>query len=345
MNIKQYNHLELSGTFIYRSLKPIRRLFLLLLISCSALSLSAQKLSVEARIDSTLIWIGEQTPLTFEVTQQPEQYVSFPVFSEQIPGGLDIVEPAKVDSVRSSDGYIVVKQKYVVTAFQDSLLFIPPFPFVADGDTIWSNPVSLKVVQPFELDLEENSITDIKPVYKPKFDWAGFFKIVLLVMLIVALAIGLYILIRKYIQKKPVFEPVNTEPELPPHIVALNALNKIKDEKIWQQGRLKEYYTELTDVMRTYIAGVFEINAMEMTSDEILDTLRFIKKEQKDAYERLTKMLQISDLVKFAKWNPQNEENERSLKDAFLFVEETKQEEETSPINSPKEDVAEAEKK
>jgi len=293
--------------------------------------LHAQKITIEAKMDSTVIWIGEQTRLSFEVTQAPEQHVSFPLFSDFIPGGLEIVEPLKIDSVQSSDGYLVVKHSYLVTAFQDSLLYIPPFPFVVDADTVWSRSASLKVVQPFELDMESQSITDIKPIYKPKFDWIGFFKIVLLVILIVVLIIGLYILIRKYIQKKPVFEMTNAEPELPAHLMALEALNKIRDEKLWQQSRLKEYYTELTDVVRVYIAKTFDMNAMEMTSDEITDALHYMKKEDKELYGRLQNMLQTADLVKFAKWKPLNNESEQNLKDAFLFVEKTKPKNEAPP--------------
>lgn len=301
----------------------------------------AQKITVEAHMDSTVIWIGEQTRLSFEVNQPSDEIVSFPLFSDFIPGGLDIVEPLKIDSVRSADGYLTVKHDYVVTAFEDSLLYIPPFPFAIGEDTTWSRSLSLKVVQPFEVDLEANAITDIKPNYKPKFNWTGLFKIIFLVILIVALLIGLYILIRKYIQKKPVFEAVNTEPQLPAHVVALDSLNRIKDEKPWQQGRLKEFYTDLTDVMRVYIERVFEINAMEMTSDEILNALRYIRKEQKELYELLQLMLQTADLVKFAKWKPLNDESEQSLKDAFLFVEKTKQEEEVEEVEAKKENELE----
>jgi len=310
-----------------------------LLFFLSFLSLQAQKITVDAKMDSTIIWIGEQTLFSFELTQQPEQRVVFPLFSDHIPGGLDIVEPLKIDSVHSIDGRLIVKHSYLVTAFQDSLLYISPFPFVVDGDTVWSKSVLLKVIQPFELDMESNAIADIKPVYKLKFNWLLLLlKIYLLLILILALVAGLYTLIRKYIQKKPVFELLNIEPELPAHIVALEALNKIKDEKAWQHGRLKEYYTELTDTIRMYIGKTYAINAMEMTSDEIMDTLRYMKKGEKTHYEKLQKMLQTADLVKFAKWKPLNDESERSLKDAFSFVEQTKPEEiiqKSSETDSP----------
>ena len=283
----------------------------------------AQQAVVSASLDSTVILIGEQTRLSLEAEQQPGEVVQFPLFSDRIPGGLDIVEPLRVDTAEVADGLIRVTHSYVVTAFEDSLLYIPPFAFAEDGDTLWSRSLSLKVVQPFELDMESNSITDIKPVYRPRFNWLGLFKIVLLVLAVAAVGAGVYVLVRKYVQKKPVFEPAAAEPERPAHEVALEALNRLKEEKPWQQGRLKEYYTQLTDTVRLYIDRTFGVNACEMTSNEILDGLRQMKKDSKELYGKLADMLRTADLAKFAKWQPSPSECEQSLKDAFTFVEQT----------------------
>ena len=283
----------------------------------------AQQAVVSASLDSTVILIGEQTRLSLEAEQQPGEVVQFPLFSDRIPGGLDIVEPLRVDTAEVADGLIRVTHSYVVTAFEDSLLYIPPFAFAEDGDTLWSRSLSLKVVQPFELDMGSNSITDIKPVYRPRFNWLGLFKIVLLVLAVAAVGAGVYVLMRKYVQKKPVFEPAAAEPERPAHEVALEALNRLKEEKPWQQGRVKEYYTQLTDTVRLYIDRTFGVNACEMTSNEILDGLRQMKKDSKELYGKLADMLRTADLAKFAKWQPSPSECEQSLKDAFIFVEQT----------------------
>lgn len=238
-----------------------------------------------------------------------------------------MVEPVKTDTVKAADGHLVITQRYVVTAFEDSLLYIPPFPFITDEDTVWSKSLSLKVVQPFQIDTASASIADIKPVMKPKFNWIGFLKIIALIILILAIIIVGYILIRRYIQNKPVFETKVDEPVIPPHIVALSRLDKIKLEKYWQQGRAKEYHTELTDTVREYIEGVFEIPCMEMTSEEILDQMTSLRMEQKSAYLGLEQILRLADLVKFAKWNATPDEHELSLMNAYLFVNQTKVEE------------------
>jgi hypothetical protein len=297
--------------------------------------LCAQKITVNARLDSTVIWIGSQTHLTFQVSQQPKQKVLMPIFSDSIVGGLETVEPVKTDTVKSPDGQLLVSQHYVVTSFKDSLIYIPPFPFVINGDTVWSKSLSLKVVQPFKIDTASHKIADIKPVLNSKFDWAGFLLRVLLGFVILGLLVVLYVLYQKYFKKKPVLNEKEIRLLLPADVVALNQLDKIKQEKSWQQGRVKEYHTELTDVIREYVERIFNINSMEMTSEEILDHLRVLKVEKKSAYLNLKQILNLADLVKFAKWNAMPEEHELSLQNAYLFINQTKVEE-VKPIEEIK---------
>jgi len=324
--------------------KSLLMLFLLTALFAHP-DLWAQKITVNARLDSTVMWIGNQAHLTFEVSQQPNQKVSMPIFSDSIKGGLNIVEPVKIDTLKSQDGHILVKQHYLVTAFKDSLLFIPPFPFVINGDTVWSKSLSLKVVQPFKIDTASHKIADIKPVIEPPFNWLNLLFIVLLLLAIHGLIILILFLYRKYFKKTPALDSKEMKLLLPPYVVALTQLDKIKQEKPWQQGRGKEYHTELTDIVREYIERVFNINSMEMTSEEILDHLRNLRKEQKTVYFGLSQILQLADLVKFAKWNATPDEHELSLLNAYMFVNQTKVEE-TIPLeeiknNEPKADIEE----
>lgn len=307
-----------------------------LIISSFFFGVSAQSITVTARMDSSMIWIGSQTKLTFEISQQAKQKVSTPLFSDTIVSGLEIVGQMKNDTINSPDGHVVVNQHYTVTSFVDSLIYIPPYPFVLDGDTVWSKSLSLKVIQPFEIDTTANKFTDIKPVLVPKFYWKGLIKIVLIVLAILLILIALYFVIRRYIQNKPLLSPPSPESLLPPYVVAIEKLNNIKQQKLWQQNRSKEFHTELTDVVREYIERTFEIQSLEMTSDEIISHLNHLKFESNPAYKALSQILQLADLVKFAKWNPLPDEHELSLSNAFLFVNQTKIEEQTSPVETEK---------
>jgi hypothetical protein len=303
-------------------------MLILFIVSFAVTDLWAQKITVNSRLDSTVIWIGNQAHLTFEISQQPKQKVRMPIFSDTIVGGLDLVEPVKMDTIKSPDGHILVTQHYLVTSFQDSLLYIPPFPFVTDGDTVWSKSLSLKVVQPFKIDTASHSIADIKPVFNTKFNWLNFILKILIGLGIVGLLILLFVIYQKYLKKAPVLDQKEMNLLLPPYVVALTQLDKIKQEKPWQQGRSKEYHTELTDIIREYIERVFTVNSMEMTSEEILEHLQALKMEQKAAFVGLRQILQLADLVKFARWNATPDEHELSLLNAYLFVNQTKVEEE-----------------
>lgn len=299
---------------------------LLSLFSILCTGLTAQ-ITVDAKIDSTAIVIGDQTHLTFRITQKPGQRVMMPLLVDSIPGGLDIVESLKPDTVAGDAGTVQIKKSYLVTAFEDSLLYIPALPFVIDGDTVWSKTLSLKVVQPFKIDTASHQIADIKPVIQGPFDWKGLLLILLFILLVHGLVVaGIYVY-RTYFVKEPELDQKSKDLLQPAHVVALGYLDRIKQEKPWQAGRSKEYHTQLTDVLRTYIERMFNINSMEMTSDEILEEFRLMHLENKSVYTNLKQILTLADLVKFAKWEPAIDEHELSLMNAYFFINQTKIEE------------------
>lgn len=305
---------------------------------CVAAQVSfGQIVSVQAKLDSTQMWIGNQTALVFEVVQQKKHNVLFPIFSDTIVGNLEIVQQAKHDTIKISDENIQINAEYTVTSFEDSLVYIPAYPFVdADGDTVWSNSLSIRIIQPFLIDTASNQLADIKPVYKPPFNWKRFLLRSLLVILLVGLAFVLYLLVRKLITKKPAVEAPKPKVVIPAHDEAFSRLDKLKEQKLWQSGRVKEYHTELTDIIRVYIEKMFNIGSMEMTSDEILNHVKFIKTDKEGAYKALRQILTLADLVKFAKWNPSPSDNELSMMNAYLFVNQTKVEE-VKPLATGKE--------
>lgn len=303
-------------------------LLFILLAALSNTLLMAQNVTVNTHIDSTQIWIGQQTKLSFELTQQSKQIVQTPIFSDIIIKGLELVQPMKADTSQSPDGLMVVKQSYVITAFEDSLFLIPSFPFVIEDDTVWSNPVSLKVIQPFVIDTAESQIADIKNVFTPKISLLYYLKKVLPWLIGLILLAGLVFLLIKYLNKKPGHITQKAKIMLPADVIAIKKLEKIRSEKLWQHNRHKEYHSELTDVLREYIENNYNIPAMEMTSDEVLVQLNFIRLEDKATFSTLQQILHLADLIKFAKWNVGPDEHELSLTNAFYFVAQTKKVEE-----------------
>ena len=282
-------------------------------------------LVVSAAIDSTTLMIGDQTDLHLQATSEVGEQVQWPVLDKELIPGIEVVDKTIVDTVSLKDGRVQYNQYVTLTSFEDSLFYIAPLAFVSDGDTVWSDAMTLNVVQPFEMDTTDMAIADIKDVYKAPIWWWGVLRWVLLALGIAAVGVGGYYLIT-YLQArfgKKDEELVAAEPLRPADEVALEKLDVIREEKIWQAGQVKEYHTQMTDVVREYIARRFDVSSVEQTSDETLSAIRPLLKEQKDLYEQLRKMLTLADLVKFAKWTATPDENEQSLRSAYTFVKET----------------------
>ena len=290
-------------------------------------------LVVSAAIDSTTLFIGDQTDLHLRATCEVGEQVQLPVLSEELIPGIEIVDKTIIDTAMLNDGRVQYNQYVTLTSFEDSLFYIAPLPFVSGDDTVWSESLMLNVVQPFEMDSTDMAITDIKGIYKAPIWWWGTLRWVLLALAIAGIGVGGYYLIT-YLQsraRKSEDEVLPAEPLRPAEEVALEKLDAIREQKIWQTGQVKEYHTQLTDVVREYIARRFDVSSVEQTSDETLRAMRGLLSDKKELYESLREMLTLADLVKFAKWTATPDENEKSLRSAYTFVKET------TPVNEPTE--------
>ena len=282
-------------------------------------------LIVSATLDSTTLFIGDQTDLHLRATGEVGEQVTMPMLDKELIPGVEIVDRTIVDTLTLKDGRVQYDQYLTLTSFEDSLFYIAPLPFVNGDDTVWSEGLTLNVVQPFEMDTTDMAITDIKGVYKAPIWWWGILRWVLLALAIAGVGVGGYYLIT-YLQSrmgKHEEDTLPAEPLRPAEEVALEKLDTIREQKIWQTGQVKEYHTQLTDVVREYIARRFEVSSTEQTSDETLRAMRPLLNDKKELFEQLRKMLTLADLVKFAKWTTTPDENELSLRSAYTFVKET----------------------
>ena len=307
------------------------------MIICCLLSLAKlnAQVTVDAKLDSAGIFIGQRIGLTLEVSADAKKQVELPEWDslQQVVPGLEFVKAEKADTSYLNDGKrMVLSRRYYFTSFDSALYLIPALDVKVDGKDYHSKRVALKVLT-FEVDtLHADSIFGIKEELAPPFDWAEWRQVIWGV--VAALLIGglLAYVIYRLKNNKPIIRRIRNKKRLAPHKVAMQKIEQIKEEKIWQSEDSKEYYTQLTDTLRNYIKERYGFNAMEMTSYEIIQKLQEVNDEE--AIAELRELFQTADLVKFAKYNTLINENDRNLVNAIEYINQTKLEE-PEPAQQP----------
>ncbi|MDP1726172.1 MAG: hypothetical protein Q8M15_05270 [Bacteroidota bacterium] len=308
-------------------MKILNFILIAFLFSIHTSHLYAQRIQiqVDASFDTTAIKIGDQLHLNVEVLFPSDAKVAFPQFGDSI-GKIEIVDRTKLDTLKSEDGKSTTyKQSLTITAFDPGNYMLQPFYFyyqLATSKTIDSIATSTLYLQVQTIAVDTNKvIKDIKAPLDVPYTLEEFLPY--LIMGLIALAIILIILWyikKKNRQKLPV---VVLPPPRPAHEIALEALHKTEAQKLWQDGHYKQYQSEVSDTIRMYIENRFSIPALELTTDE---TLKHLKRNliTAEAHEKLKYMLQLADMVKFAKAIPLGSENEMVMEYAYQFIALTK---------------------
>lgn len=296
----------------------------------------AQSVTVDAMIDSLQILIGQQARITLEVSTDADKRAIFPIYTDTIVRGVEVLDIAKPDTQYLNDRKrLLIKQQYTVTSFDSALYYLPPMEVKVDSQSYFSKSLALKVYSVPVDTLHPDQFFGPKSVIQPPFMWEDWYGVLFRTFLLVFSGFLLYYLIKRFFDNKPIIRKVKVEPKLPAHQLALVEIERIKGEKIWQKGMSKEYYVQLTDVIRNYIKDRFGFNALEMTSSEIISKL--IEVKDKEAIKDLKSLFETADLVKFAKHNPLINENDANLVNAIDFINETKVEEEETLKPEPTE--------
>jgi hypothetical protein len=285
----------------------------------------SQSVHVSAKLDSTSLRIGEQIHLHLNVTTPPNTQVIFPVIPDTIHK-LEVVQRSKTDTAKAAAGKTIsYHQQYTITGFDSGYYVIEPltFQYKKDGsasfDTMRTEAMLVQVMT-VPVDTTKQ-IKDIKPPVEVPFTFRDVLPYIGGGVLLFAIV---YLLIRYFRSRKKIAPEVRIrKPSRPAHEIALAALHKTGEGKLWQQGFYKRYQIAVSDIVRTYIEHRFAIQAMEYTTDETLEHFRnnLISSEAK---EKLKQLLQLADMVKFAKAVPVGSENEQSMQNALDFVMLTK---------------------
>ena len=281
------------------------------------------QVTVDAKIDSLQLMIGEQAKVELEVSLNANQKLQLPLLNDTLVRGVEILEIAKPDTQMLNAGKrMLVKQEYTITSFDSALYYSPPFEVLVDDMPYRSKALALKVYSVPVDTLNPDQFFGPKSIREVSIIWEDISTIFWLTLLMVALGGLGYYLFKRFKDNKPIIRKVKVEPKLPPHTLALQEIERIKGDKSLRIADPKTYYTELTDVLRTYMAERFGFNAMEMTSCEIIDKL--LETNDKDSIRELKYLFETADLVKFAKHSPLMNENDMNLVNAVDFINNTK---------------------
>lgn len=312
----------------------------LLLVSSMFISFisNAQDFKAVAKLDSNVIVIGQQVKLELSIQYRVDKgkhvKVEFPAIADTLRKEVEVVSQSKVDTIiNKNDPFLFTQTKTLyITSFDSGYWAVPPFKFNVSTDTagVLTEPLLLQV-NTIAVDTTQG-IKDIKAPYEETYSWVDWLKDHMYVVyggLTAILAVVIIIIIIRRMRKIQPPMVVPEAPKIPAHVIALNKLEKLKAEKLWQEGKLKLYHSSLTDVLREYIENRFKIPAMEQTTDEILFGFRNAAVDE-ESKRKLKQVLMLADLVKFAKEQPLAEENEMSMSNVYDFVNGTKREEEFS---------------
>jgi hypothetical protein len=293
---------------------------------------SAQEYSAKAKLDSAHILIGDYLNVQLEVTAPKGKTVFIPQLNdkllEEAEAPFDWIANSKFDTIVKDD-YYIVKQTITITSFDSGSYAFPSIPvFNLDSQIVaQTNPLFFEV-STIAVDTTA-AIKDIKGISKIPFTFHELWLYVKEYALFIVsglLGIGLIVyVVWRYIKKKQAQKPapvVKPKPKIKPHITALKELEKLRQRKLWEQGKTKEYYTELVDIVRIYINDQWDIEAMEMVTTEIMDALK-ITEIHGEVLKKLHQSFSIADLVKFAKYTPLPTDHDLSFKNCKEFVERT----------------------
>ncbi len=335
MTVRDRNTSRLISRIVYGIAFAIIVLPVYLVISPA--TAFSQQVEAVVRVDSQHITIGDWLKAILEIRHTADVKLFPPALPDSL-GGFEIVRREQ-SAVQDMNGSVLEKIPFILTSFDTGMQIIPPisFRFMVPGDTnlhtIETSPLVINV-RGVAIDTTQD-IRDIKPPLSVPITFAEVLPYIFGAIIFA----GAVWLVMYIVRKRRRGERIIPEaPPRPPHEVALEALKSLESEKLWQRGKVKDYHSQLTDIIRVYIERRFRIMAMEITSDEILDGFSG-QAISSEFVAQLKEILYRADLVKFAKYQPLAQEHEVSLTHAYNFVRSTYQDNNETEVRTPAEEM------
>lgn len=300
--------------------------------------LEAQQVKVKASIDSTHMLIGDQIKLMLEIEKPKDMDIQFPVIPDTFSSKIEVIKRLPIDTIELEDKERErLSQSILISSFDSGSHVIPAFTFKTKyndmNDSMATQALNLNVLT-MKIDTTKGPV-DIKVPYAAPVTLTEVTPYILGAILIGAILFFIFYYVRWKKKNAPLFVKPE-KPKEPAHVVALRELDRIKQQKLWQQEKIKQYYSEVADTIRNYIENRFGIPAMEQTSAETIGVFKQNKELiDSNSLNQIQHILSLADLVKFAKYTPLPDDNNLTLMNAYFFVNQTKKEEVAKTAEKP----------
>jgi hypothetical protein len=279
---------------------------------------NAQNITVSASTDTSVYKVGDYIKYQLELHYDKNVHVILPLVKDSIKV-LEFIQELPVEK-KEENTKITETHNYIFSKYDSSQVTIPSLKiyYSFDNDTVKkylaTAPITI-IVRTLPVDAQ-NEIKDIKEPIKLPLDWRLIALLVVCILLILTAAIWGYRYYRKKKLNKGTLIPAKI---IPPFEIALNELKILEGKKLWQQGQVKEYHSEITEIIRKYFEDRFNFRALEMTSAEILGVLSYIEDGRK-VVDLSSDFFTNADLVKFAKFQPLTKVNEEMMRQAYKII-------------------------
>ncbi len=287
-----------------------------------------QNVEVEGKVNDTKVQVGKPFTLDLSLKVPYGWFVEWNDFSnDTLTEQIDIIKRGEVERTADADSNVIVKQQLTLMTFDTGQVQVPPvgLTYARSFDDpnrlqAYTDPIRL-----YSTTMTVDTTKAYKPIVEPlkaPIQMKEVFPWILAALMLVLLILGIWLFVRR--RKHRVDENGNIvhDPAIPPYNKAVEDLRRLREGKMWQSGKVKEYFSSLTDIAREYIEGQFGVNAVEMTTGDILEEIKPLH-FPKETYTKLKETMEVADLVKFAKYNASNLESDIAMNNMTDFVNES----------------------
>ena len=287
-----------------------------------------QNVEVEGKVESTDVQVGKPFTLDLSLKVPYGWFVEWNDFAiDTLSEQIDIIKRGNVERTADADSNVIVQQQLTLMTFDTGQIQLPAvgLTYARSFDDPEKMQAFTEPIDLYSTTMVVDTLQPYKPIVEPiaaPIRMKEVFPWILAVLLLALVVFGIWYMLKRRKPKVDAEGNIIRGPVIPPYEKAVDDLKRLREEKMWQSGKVKEYFSSLTDIAREYIEGQFGVNAVEMTTDDILEEVKPLHFSQ-ETYNKLKDTMEVADLVKFAKYSASTLESDTALSNMTDFVNES----------------------